>query len=574
MRQAPAHLPGRARQAAGHWWDARTVRFRKTVRTLVLLLLTSALSLLLGAATARADSPVGPHEAHWSASLDSTLALDLGPLGGVSLDSPIAPLGVTVVLGQIPGEAESSTVSPETLGTALASDSAAYAALITHPELTIERGARALVDDALRRAGVIESVLLSLVAAGRLATGGRLRDAVRTALSRGPASGLLVAATAATCAALLVPALLPAAPTGSSLSVLAGTPLAGARVSGRAADVVEAYGGRLVSFLEDNRAFYAQAEDNLRAAWALSDALQGQVPVLASSGRAAASDGGLGAGLVAAPLLDGATGPAGTAWAIASRTTTTAVLTTDLHCNLDVIAFAGVLDEVSSATVHMDDGDLTMTGSDPEQLCVDALSRAVPGGVGRVATTGNHDSPSTAARLRAQGWTVTDGTVQTVAGLRILGDSDPLRTTATGTVAAGEESIEELAARLADTSCQASRFGTGVDLVLIHQPAAFPVLASQGCAPLLVAGHVHVERGMSVVEGARGPVAELVSGAGKGGTSLGQVTSDAYLHVLSFAQDGTLLGWRAVVLHPDASVSVGAWQAVPAVGTTGQGAAR
>ena len=53
----------------------------------------------------------------------------------------------------------------------------------------------------------------------------------------------------------------------------------------------------------------------------------------------------------------------------------TAVLTTDLHCNLDVIAFSGILDQLSGADIHMDDGDLTMTGSDPERVCVDALTR-------------------------------------------------------------------------------------------------------------------------------------------------------------------------------------------------------
>ena len=78
---------------------------------------------------------------------------------------------------------------------------------------------------------------------------------------------------------------------------------------------------------------------------------------------------------------------------------------------------------------------------------------------------------------------------------------------------------------------------------------------------------------MTVTQGKDGPVAGLISGAGKGGTSLGAVTQDAYLHVLSFSSDGDLLAWRAIVVHPDASVTVGAWEPVPAVGTAGEGAA-
>ena len=56
------------------WWDARSVAFRKITRTLVLLLLTGAASLLIGLSTATASSPVGPHEAVWSTTLKSAAA--------------------------------------------------------------------------------------------------------------------------------------------------------------------------------------------------------------------------------------------------------------------------------------------------------------------------------------------------------------------------------------------------------------------------------------------------------------------------------------------------------------------
>ena len=241
----------------------------------------------------------------------------------------------------------------------------------------------------------------------------------------------------------------------------------------------------------------------------------------------------------------------------------TAVLTTDLHCNLDVIAFSGVLDQLSGADIHMDDGDLTMTGSDPERVCVDALTQAVPSSTKKVATIGNHDSDATAARLRSQGWTVTDGSVQTVAGVTFLGDDDAERTTAAGTKPRGGETTEKIASRLAKVSCG----GTPVDVVLIHQPATFDTLTKEGCAPLLLAGHVHAERGMTTAISPRTghPVTGIISGAGKGGTSLGSVTEDAFLHVMSFDSTGALVAWRAVILHSDASVTVGAWRSVPGI---------
>ena len=605
------------------WWDARSVAFRKITRTLVLLLLTGAVSLLVGLSTATASSPVGPHEAEWSTTLNSRLTLDLGPLGTISHASPAGPFGVDVVIGEIPGEFSSSQVDTDSLGQALSADGSSYLALISRPELTIQAGLHALVADGLRRAGLIESVVLCLVAAGRLAARGRLRDAVRDGLSGTWASPLIGVTAVVTVLGLLVPVLRSDAVPGTRLDVLAHTPLAQARLSGRIADVVQAYGDQIVGRLESNQAFYAQAEDNLAAAWRASQEVGGIVDVTAASGTvdtaavreqaeaaaarnsaafpspaptpspsaaptssppgapasstspdeptgpSSSSSPGASPG---APTSEPTTSPPSTgAQAVAEHGRTTVVLTTDLHCNLDVIALAGRLDGLSGARLHLDDGDLTMTGSSPEQVCVDALTDAIPSGVARVATIGNHDSEATANQLRARGWTVTDGTVQSAAGLRILGDVDADRSPAGGTYQRGSENSAQIGARLARTSCKA---GADVDVVLIHQPYTFGPLVSEGCAPLLLAGHLHQEKGMSVSRGGNTTVTQLISGAGKGGTSIGPVTQDAYLHVLSFDENGALRGWRAVVVHPDASVTVGAWNGVPEPGSALVGASR
>ncbi|MDO4242624.1 MAG: serine/threonine protein phosphatase [Actinomyces sp.] len=607
----------RGLRAVRRWWYAPTETFRTAVRTLGLLVVTGAFSLALGLSTATATSPVGPHMATWSVTLDSTARLDLGPLGEASVDSPAGILGVDVVLGEIPAEAQSgqgtAPVSARALGEALSADGASYVSLASHPELTISSGVRALVDDGLRRAGLIESVILCLVAAARLAAGGRLRDALRAAFSRDTASTLLAVTAAATAVALVVPALRSDTAHGSRIPALAGTPWQDVRLSGRIADVAQAYGPRVTEFLDDNDAFYSTARSNLEVAWAASQAVDGAADVTAANGRVTDPQGVAAAAAAAASRQLGApaTGPAGPAtgsaapatapsptttsstptasstptpsssptpgpeqiadpgatgpWAVRERGRTTVVLTTDLHCNLEMITLAGALDELAGADIHMDDGDLTMTGSEPEQVCVDALTQAVPAGVERVATIGNHDSASTAARLRAQGWTVTDGSVQRVGDLTVLGDVDPDRSPAGGTFQRGAVNATQLGQNLADTTCRAARAGEAVDVVLIHQPYTFGPLVEQGCAPLLVAGHVHEERGVSVSAGSNGQVAQLVSGAGQGGTSLGPVSQDAYLHVLSFDAEGRVVAWRAIVLHPDASVTVGAWQPLPAV---------
>ncbi|WP_235931394.1 metallophosphoesterase family protein [Actinomyces respiraculi] len=601
-------VTARPGSALARWWDARTVTFRRVTRTLVLLLLTAAASLGLGVVTATASSPVGPHEAHWSTTLDSRVTLDLGVLGMVSMDSPAGVLGVAVVLGEIPSDGAVSDGGEDIVGALLSTDGAAYLSLITHPEITIEAGLRALAADALRRAGLVASLLLCLVAAGRLATGGRLREAVRARLSHGLPSALLATTVTVMVLAFIVPTLRSGTHAGSRLEVLADTPLAEARLSGRVADVVAAYGGRITDLVDANTAFYDEANANLEAAWQASQMVGGAVDVTASGAAvdvedmraraAAATARQTGGALVSPPPVAEGEGPVpeenttppGTptsaepaptpsatsaartgVFAVAERGRLTAVLSTDLHCNLDMIALTGRLDALSGARLHMDDGDLTMTGSAPEQFCVNALSDAVPDGVARVFTVGNHDSAQTAEQMRARGWTVTDGSVQEVAGLRVIGDVDALRTPAGGTFQRGDETSEQIGARLAAATCAE---GADVDVVLIHLPYTFGPLISSGCAPLLLAGHVHQEKGMGVTQGEHATVAHLTSGAALGGTSIGPVTEDAYLHVLSFDDEGSLVAWRAVVVHPDASVTVGAWRSVPPVGTVLDGASQ
>lgn len=601
---------GSSRQTSGllrlggtlsRWWDARTVAFRRTTRALVLLVVTALVSLALGLGTATASSPVGPHTAQWSTTLNSRATLDLGALGMISMDSPAGVLGVTVVLGEIPSEGDLPAGGTQSIGELLSTDSAAYMRLISHPEITIRAGVHALAADALRRAGLIASVILCLVAAGRLATGGRLREAVRSALAHGPASLVLAVTVGAVAVSALVPALRSGTSAGTRLEVLAGTPLAEARLSGRVADVVSAYGSRITEAVDENTAFYEEVDANLEAAWRAAEEVGGTVDVTASGGAVDTADVQARAREVAvrergqtlspAPVEDTVSpaspastaaatptpsapatsaGPTG-AFAVAGRGEITAVMSTDLHCNLDMIDVAGRLDTLAGAQVHMDDGDLTMTGSEPEQICVNALSAAVPRGVARVFTVGNHDSEQTAEQMRAHGWTVTDGTVQEVGGLRVIGDVDAQRTPAGGTYQRGDETSEQIGARLAAATCEA---GADVDVVLIHQPYTFGPLISSGCAPLLLAGHVHQEKGMGVAQGDNATVAHLTSGAALGGTSIGPVTDDAYLHVLSFDAQGALVGWRAVVVHPDASVTVGAWHGVPPVGTEHDGASQ
>ena len=60
-RSAVMRALAAARRRTRAWWQARTVGFRKVVRSAGLLLVVAAVSLTVGMTTARASSPVGPH---------------------------------------------------------------------------------------------------------------------------------------------------------------------------------------------------------------------------------------------------------------------------------------------------------------------------------------------------------------------------------------------------------------------------------------------------------------------------------------------------------------------------------
>ena len=156
---------------------------RAVISTAAMILTSSLVSLLLGLSTATASAPVGPHEATWSTTLDSTVTLDLGPLGTASMQSPAGLLGVKVVLGEIPGDPAPDAANAASVGQSLSSDAASYLSLISHPDLTIRQGLYGLVSDALRRAGVIEAIFLCCVAAWSLAPTKPLRETVRAGAS-------------------------------------------------------------------------------------------------------------------------------------------------------------------------------------------------------------------------------------------------------------------------------------------------------------------------------------------------------------------------------------------------------
>src|SRR5699024_5119571 len=280
---------------------------------------------------------------------------------------------------------------------ALGGDLTAYAALFTDPGAHARTIAIDLGQDMALRAAAGVLVLVALLVGGRALAGA----AGRTGRISGRRPRLRAGAATAGLAVLGGTLLVPLEPPRAIESdpVFIGTPLAGAQVTGRLGGVVDEAAQAAADVIRENDEFYSSVRGNLAAAWP-------QRPT--------------GARLGAGPLR-GLENPAPADLA-------TIVWTSDIHCQTGMSRVVGDVVAWTDADLHIDGGDITMTGTDAENVCVDSLAQARPGDGPAVFVKGNHDSQDTVQRAQEVGWTVLDGEPVEVAGLTLAGAGDPRRT--------------------------------------------------------------------------------------------------------------------------------------------------
>lgn len=537
-------------------------------------------SLVFGVTTATADLSLGPHEARYDVTTDGTVTLDLGPLGTLEIDSPV-PLGVgaRVTVQEIPSGV--TAVDPATTLTALSSDLQGYLQFFAGPQATLQDAVRALVTDALWRTLGALAVVTVLVLLGRLLLGRERRDELAAALApqarRIVAGGTVVAVGLGVLTASTGGGARESQPVASA--VFAGTPLEGARVTGRLGGVIDTYGSYAVEAYRSNTEFYARAEESLDEAWAersarIEAAHAGQAAFTVPDGAASSSPAPTDAAQADPVEADPAPGapespeaPEASSSPSATSTRTAdaqedddatepvvLVLVSDLHCNVGMAPVIRALVELSDADVLLDGGDTTIDGTAVEQYCVTTFARAA-GGVPVVVSPGNHDSRETEAAYRKAGATVLGGEVVEVAGVRILGDRDPRETRiGAGTSRSSAESPSEARERLADVACEDER----VDILLIHTPPIGDAALERGCVPAQLSGHKHVRSGPEQVGAGIRYVSGSTAGAAPGQPTVGPLRSTAELTVLRFDPDeARLLDYQLVQVGTDAAVSVG-----------------
>ncbi|MEJ5915290.1 metallophosphoesterase family protein [Pseudokineococcus sp. 1T1Z-3] len=599
-RPSEPRRPGARRRAAAAWT--------------ALVLALGLVAAVYGVTSARATASLGPHVAVYEVTTRGEVAVDLGPLGALVVDSPLPlALGVDVEVAEIPAaltEIADGTTTVDLLG----EDLARYLQLFSAPQATVDVVTRALVLDAVERWLVTWALLVGAAVLGRAALG-RRRRAELAALGRRHRVPLALLLVAALVGAVVVAGLRPQSPRDAvgrgATPVLEGTPLEGARVTGRLAEVVDLVAGFVTDQVAENEAFYAEVTEDLERAWAQApesddavrslaaarlapeDASVGRATAApAGAGQAAAPDGSLPAGGAAgaggeevgngaddgaddgaadgAGSADGETVTAADLQQVLEDDVVTALVVSDLHCNVGMADPLRRLVELSGTDVVLNAGDTTMNGTSVEQPCVRAVASAFSD-VPVVVADGNHDSPETSAQEEAAGWVVLRGDVVEVAGLRVLGAPDPRATRLLqGTEdQAQRPTADELAEQLAETACDEDP-----DLLLVHDASIGVPALERGCAPALLAGHYHVRTDPEQVGQGVRYISSSTAGAVLDQLTVGPLNGTAEATLLRVDREtGDVLSWRLVSVTTGADVTVGPWQPWPQVAGDGpQGA--
>ena len=530
-----------ARQRRILWARLRQVRWTRLVLLSALALVAA---LVFGVTTASANLSIGPHEARYDVTTDDLITLDLGPIGTVQIDSPLPlTLGARVTVKEIPADVRA--VNPVRTLTALSSDLQGYVQFFAAPQATATDAGRALIDDALVRAGLAFLVLVGTGVVGRALLGAPRRVELAALLAPHRRSlvgtGLLVALIAVTSVSSLNtreprPAGQPAS------SVFDGSALQGARITGRLAGVIDTYGGQVIEAYRANQRFYTAADDAVVAEW------KARAAVVAARERVRAlfgHDPGL-----APPVVPRSAEPV------------VILLVSDLHCNVGMSKVIGSVARLSGTDLVLDAGDSTVDGTEVEQYCITTFAGVLPDGVPAVVSTGNHDSATTAAQERRAGLTVLSGEAVTAAGVRILGDRDPNQTRIVGgTLQRGTETADQEGARLARTACK----DADVDLLLIHTPDVGDAALAAGCVPVQLSGHTHLRAGPAPFGRGVRYVSASTAGAVYGQPTIGPLHGTAEMTILRFDPTARrVLDYQIVAVRPDGGVSVGDRTAFPA----------
>ena len=440
-------------------------------------------SLGFGVTTASVDMSLGPHPARYDVTTDATVTVDLGPLGTLQIDSPLPlTLGVRATVQEIPADLTELDAGDDAPGPQRRP--AGLPAVLHRPR-------RPTLQDVARRA---RRWTPRCARAGTLVAALRGPGGWSCAARRGapPRAGAGCARTpAGSCRRRHRGRRSPGRPSSRrarsrpvagrfdapASAVFDGTPLEGARVTGRLGGVIDTYGGYVVDALRENKEFYAAADDALVVAWgsmaqrspsrrpasaearprcrcdptaATDDRPRRRPTDAGGADRPASRPDRVAERLGAPPTAHGHAGRG------ARRDPVVLVVVSDLHCNVGMAPVIGTLatplgGRRRARRRRHDDERHDRRAVLRDDLRAGGALTGCRSSCRRATTT-----PPRRPRMYARaGATVLDGEVVEVDGLRILGDNDPNETRigAGGTARRRRSRPPRRARRLADVAC-------------------------------------------------------------------------------------------------------------------------
>lgn len=544
--------------------------------------LAAALGLFLAGAllaapwavtTAKTEAAFGPHDATYAVTTDGAITVDLGPIGQLVIpagDKLPLGLGVDVTVEEIPNHAgvPVSTIDE------LAQDATAYASLFGDIDALVTVVRNGIIADALTR-DLIAAGIFTLIA-GAYLLHRRTRRQVAADGERDPADGpmtaLVLSLAAVLIAIIVVPVTAPKQITPNP--VFERTPLAGSEVTGRFSGIIDEVARVVTDYYDDNETFYDTARTSFDAAWATrptsprttsgadlvprpnwDQPLAGEQP--AGDGTEAAT----------AEATDGGEAQAGGQAGeepVEPAGVITVLMASDIHCNTGMSRVLTRAAQLSGADLYLDGGDITMTGTTAENICVDSVHQALPQNLPRLYVKGNHDSADTAAHARSLGWKVLDGQPVTAAGLTFFGLPDPRRTVfPTGDVLERGETGAEFTDRVAAEACATE----DIDTLVIHDPRQAAAALGDRCAGFAVSGHWHRRVGPEAFGPATRFVNSTTGGALANALTPGPLKMPAEFSFIRYdAQTRKPIDIQVITVDMDAHVSFSPWMPIPQPG--------
>ena len=252
---------------------------------------------------------------------------------------------------------------------------------------------------------------------------------------------------------------------------------------------------------------------------------------------------------------------------------TVVALLSDRHDNIGMDAVARAVADVGGATAVFNAGDDTSGGQSWEAFSLDSVTAAFDD-LDRYGVAGNHDNGDFVTDyLDDLGWTMLSGEVTDgPGGISLLGLDDPR---ASGLGSWRDEtglSFQEVGSRLSEVACEEDE---PVGTILVHDANLARDALANGCADLVLGGHLHVAVGPTRVVAEDGSVGYSYTTGTTGGAAYALAIGskprrDATLALVTYAE-GRPAGIQSVVLQTNGVFRVADYVELDLTPATGTG---